>query len=189
MIDDPDCDRPNGGRYTRPAIWLHWLMVPVAVGLLPVAWVMMSLPDTASWKFPLFALHKSLGLTVWLLVVARLVWRFRHPAPPLGHGTPRLLAWAAIASHWLLYLVFFAMPISGYTLSSAGGHGVAFWGIPLPSLPKNEALAKLATTAHLTGQWAVYALLLLHVGAATWHVLVRRDGTLQRMVPPQTEGR
>ena len=103
-----------------------------------------------------------------------------------GPDTPRWIGLASKASHWLLYLLFFAMPISGFTSSTAGGYPVSFWGIPLPGLPKNEGLAKLATTGHVLSSYAVYVLVSLHVLATAWHVAVRRDGTLQRMIPAQT---
>jgi cytochrome b561 len=85
-----------------------------------------------------------------------------------------------------MYLLFFLMPISGFTNSSAGGYGVKFWGIPLPDLPKNEALSKLAGTAHSLSAYVVYVLIVLHVSATVWHVVFRRDGTLERMIPAQT---
>ena len=85
-----------------------------------------------------------------------------------------------------MYLVLFAMPISGYVMSAMGSHGVQFWGVPLPSLPKVEAVQKLAELGHSLGQWALYALVLLHVSATAYHVAIRRDGLLQRMIPPQT---
>lgn len=182
------CDPPSGRRYTELAQHLHWITAVCAAALLPVAWVMTNLPEHSPKQGFLFSLHKSLGLTIWLLIVARLIWRATHPAPALGPKTPRWMDLLSKASHWLLYLAFFAMPISGFVTSSTGGHGVKFWGIPLPDLPKNDAVSELAARLHATGQWAVYALLILHVGATAYHVVLRRDGVLQRMVPAQTRG-
>lgn len=180
------CDLPSGRRYTELAQHLHWLTAVLAAAILPVAWVMTSLPEHSPRQPFLYDLHKSLGLTIWLLIVFRLFWRFTHPAPALGPHTPAWMNVASKASHWLLYLAFFAMPISGTVMSEAGGHAVRFWGLPLPAFPKNEAVAQIAMRLHNTGQWAVYGLLVLHIVAAAYHVAIRRDGGFQRMTPPQT---
>lgn len=179
-------DAPDGARYTRTAQALHWLTLIAIAAILPIAWVMTNLPAHDPRGGLLFSLHKSLGLTIWLLIAARLAWRFRHPAPALAPGTPSWMDWAGKANHWLMYLVFFAMPISGYVMAAMGKHGVQFWGVPLPSLPRVEWIDHLADTGHSLGQWAVYALVLLHIAATAWHVGWRRDGLLQRMLPPQT---
>ena len=181
-----EADAPSGRRYTEVAQHLHWVTALLAFAIIPVAWVMTHLPERSPLQGTLFDLHKSLGLTIWLLVVSRLIWRFTHPAPALGPHTPRWMELASKASHWLLYLLFFAMPISGFTTSSAGGYGVKFWGLPLPNLPHDEGLAKVAGLGHVVSSYAVYALIVLHVAATVWHVAVRRDGTLQRMIPVQT---
>jgi cytochrome b561 len=79
-----------------------------------------------------------------------------------------------------------AMPISGYLLSAAGGHPVTYFGLftLIPGLPKNEALSHGADWFHvMVGQ--CYALILLHVAGTGWHVSIRRDGALERMLPEQ----
>lgn len=183
-----NCDLPSGRRYTELAQALHWITAAFAVALLPVAWVMTSVARDDPARGRLYDLHKSLGLTIWLLMLVRLSWRFTHPAPALGPSTPRWVDWSSKASHWAIYAAFLIMPVTGFTTSSAGGHGVRFWGVPLPSLPRDEALSRAAGELHDTGAWIVYALLLLHVAATAWHVGVRRDGVLQRMIPSQTRG-
>jgi cytochrome b561 len=157
--------------------------------VLPLGWVALHMSKDDSLKGLMFTLHKSVGLTIFALVAIRILWRARNPAPPLQNGLAPWIARTAVASHWLLYLIMFCMPISGYVVSAAGGHPVSYFGLfTLPGLAKNEALEHAATTAHVVvGQWAVYALVLLHVGATTWHVAVRRDGVLNRMLPPQEE--
>lgn len=179
-------DAPDGRRYTEVAQHLHWLTPPIVAAQVAIAWVMLSLPPSAPQGGLLFSLHKSIGITIWLLVAVRLAWRFTHPAPPPGPEMPRALHLAGVANHWLMYLVLFAMPISGYVMSAMGPHGVQFWGLPLPSLPKVEAIEKLAELGHWTAQWALYALVALHLAATVYHVAIRRDGLLQRMIPAQT---
>ena len=173
-------------RYTGVAMALHWLTAALAVTILPVAWAMTSLPEGDPGRSPLFNLHKSLGLTIGLLIAARLLRRAAHPEPPLDAGMPRPIVRAAALSHWLLYAVFALMPVSGFAMSSAGGRPVRLWGLPLPGLPKDEAVSALARATHHGAQWLVYALVLLHILAVVWHVAIRRDGTLGRMLPEQT---
>lgn len=179
-------DAPSGRRYTEPAIHLHWITPPLVLAQVVLAWVMLSLPDKAPNAGALFSLHKSLGLTIWLLILLRLVWRFTHPAPPAGPEIPRWQERLGQANHWLMYLVLFAMPISGFVMSATGPYGVSFWGLPLPKLPPNKALHDAAELGHSAAQWALYALVLLHAAATAYHVAVRRDGTLTRMLPAQT---
>jgi cytochrome b561 len=171
-------------RYTPLAQALHWVTAALMFAVLPLAWVMTSLPHDDPGAGLLFMLHKSIGVTIFVLVAARLAWRARHPAPPLAAS--RLVTIAAFASHWLLYLVLIVMPVSGYVMSAASGHPVSWFGlITLPGLPKDETVAKTGAIVHLTTQWAVYALIVLHLGATAWHVAVRRDGVLDRMLPEQ----
>ena len=179
-------DAPDGRRYTSVAQNLHWITPPIVLAQVAIAWVMLSLPPNAAQGGFLFSLHKSIGITIWLLIALRLTWRFTHPAPPPGPEMPHWMDLVGRTTHWLMYLVLFAMPISGYVMSAMSSHGVQFWGLPLPSLPKVDAIQKLAVLGHSTAQWALYALVLLHVAATAYHVAVRRDGLLQRMIPPQT---
>jgi cytochrome b561 len=178
-------DAPDGKRYTEVAQHLHWLTPPIVLAQVVIAWVMLSLPPKDATGGLLFDVHKSLGVTIWLVIAVRLAWRFTHPAPPPGREMPRWLDLLGRANHWLMYLVLFGMPISGYVMSAMGPHGVSLWGLPLPRLPKVESVQKLAETGHYLAQWALYALVLLHVAATVYHVAVRRDGLLQRMIPAQ----
>ena len=172
--------------YTATAQALHWVTAALMFAVLPLAWVMVSMGETDPNRGLMFTLHKSVGLTILALVAVRLLWRARHHAPPLRR-IPRWEAGAAFASHWLLYLVLAAMPVSGYLLSAAGGHPVSYFGLfTLPGLPKNEGLAEGAEWVHVAvGQWAVYALITLHLAATAWHLVSRRDGVLERMLPEQ----
>jgi cytochrome b561 len=182
--------RPEAGRrYTPTAQALHWITAALIFVALPLAWVAVNMPRDAASRGLLLTLHKSVGLTVLTLVAVRLLWRARHPAPPLAGGLARWEKAAAFASHWLLYLIIIVMPVSGYLLSAGSGRPVSYFGLfSIPGLPKNEAIDHVATWVHVAvGQWAVYALVLLHVAATAWHVAVRRDGVLLRMLPAQQE--
>jgi cytochrome b561 len=178
----------GGRRYTGTAQALHWLIAPLIFLMVVIAWVMENMPNSAPLRDTLFVLHKSIGLTLLLLVAFRLAWRATHPAPPLPGTLGRVEAGLAHASHALLYLVMLGMPISGYLLTYAGGFPVEFfWLFKVPDLvPRDPGLAAAATWVHLAiGQWLLYALVLLHVAATVFHVAIRRDGLLARMLPPQ----
>ncbi len=171
-------------RYTFTAQTLHWLTVLLILAVLPFAWVVVSMSPgpERSW---LFVIHRSLGITIFAFVVIRLVWRAMNPPPPLPGGTSRAMELVGRLTHWLLYLLLLLMPVSGY-LQSASGKPVSYFGLfDLPALPENKSLDDFAKTVHLLGQWGVYALVALHVLATAWHVAVRRDGLLNRMLPPQ----
>lgn len=173
------------GRYTALAQALHWLTGLLMFAILPIAWVMTALPEKSARAGPLFDLHKSIGVTIFALVVVRLVWRALHPPPPLT-GEPAAIALAGKASHWLLYAVMVWMPVTGYVMSAAAGYPVRWFGLPLPGLPKDKALVDVMDAGHSLGQWAVYALVALHLAATAWHLWARRDAVLDRMLPAQT---
>jgi cytochrome b561 len=176
------------GSYTLAAQALHWITAALMFTLLPLAWVMVNMPRTAANRELIYTLHKSLGLTVLALVAARLFWRAIHPAPPLPGSLARWERTSAMFSHWMLFLIMIGMPLSGYLFSAWGGHAVTYFGLfTLPGLAKNDTLQHVASWAHVAiGQWLTYALVLLHIGATGWHVAVRRDGVLLRMLPEQS---
>ena len=133
----------------------------------------------------MFVFHRSLGVTIFAVVVLRLAWRSTHPPPPLPRVAPRFTELISQLTHWLLYALLLLMPVTGY-LQSADGRPVSYFGLlNLPALPKDKALGDIANVLHLLGQWGLYAVVGLHVGATVWHVAIRRDGLLDRMLPPQ----
>ena len=175
--------------YTATAMWFHWITAALMAAILPIAWVMTNMGDGNAWSGLLYTVHKSLGLTIVAIVVLRLAWRASHPAPPLAGRAGAAVALLAKTNHWLLYTILLVMPISGYLLSATGKHPISYFGLfDVPLLGPAPALHQVATSVHLIGQWFVYGLVALHLLGTSYHVVVTRDGTLQRMLPEQTGG-
>lgn len=169
--------------YTATAQLLHWVLALAIVGMLVMGLYMEDLPFTPL-KFQLFQLHKSIGITILLLVFVRLMWRFTHPAPMLPAHMPRWQKAAAHTTHALLYVLMFAMPLSGYLMSDAAGYHPNWFGINVPILlHPNPDLALTFSWAHGIGANLFWALLAAHVGAALFHHVIVKDNTLRRMLP------
>lgn len=171
-------------RYTNTAITLHWLIAFLIIAAFPLGMVMSDMA-LSPLKLKLASYHKWLGVTVFLLAVARLAWRAGHTPPPLPAALPLWQRRAAHGLHLLLYLLLFAIPFSGWLMSSAKGFQTVYLGVvPLPDLiGKDKALGVLLSQVHETLNFALLALIIAHVGAALKHHFIERDGILARMLP------
>jgi cytochrome b561 len=173
-------------RYNGVAQWLHWITAILVLATLPVAWVMINMARDNPWLGTLYMIHKSLGVTIFAAVAFRIVWRGLNPAPPLPWTLEPWEAWAAKISHVLLYLILLTLPVSGYIMSAASKHPVEFFNLfTFPLLPENKPLVGAALEVHEASSWALYALLGLHILGTAWHLIVKRDGALGRMLPQQ----
>ena len=163
---------------------LHWLIVLLLVAIAAIGLTMGDLPNGTD-KIHTYALHKSLGLTLLALVVLRLVWRLWAGAPRPVADTPRWQERIAALTHAALYLLLFALPLSGWLLNSAAGYPLQWFGVfNLPHLvARNAPLRELAEEVHETGFWLLVALVIAHAGAALYHHFLKRDATLTRMLP------
>jgi cytochrome b561 len=170
----------NSQRYTLLAIALHWAQAIVVVWLLWLGWTMVEMPKGAE-RSAAHVLHKSLGLLALLLVVARLAWRRGHPAPQtLVAGWEGRLA---TATHHALYALLVIVPLAGYLASSFTPYAIKFFGIELPRIAApDESLNGIFKVLHEGFVWGIVALIVLHVAGGLKHA-VKRDGTLQRMLP------
>jgi len=163
----------------------HWITVVLVLVMVPVGLVMVQeIPPSV--QNPLFMLHKGLGPFVLVVVLLRLGWRAFHPAPPLPADLPAAQRLAASAVHVGLYALLLVMAVSGYVRVTTGGFPIeALQAIGIPPLfSKDEAVAAVAKRVHATAIVGLLALIALHVGAAAYHGLVRRDGIVSRMWPP-----
>ena len=171
-------------RYTATAISLHWLMVFLILAAFPLGLYMSDLA-LSPLKLRLISYHKWLGVTIFLLAAARLAWRATHTPPPLPAEMPAWQRHGAHGLHHLLYVLLFAIPLSGWLMSSAKGFQTVYLGVlPLPDLiVKDKALGDLLREVHELLNYAMLALLVAHVGAAIKHHFIDRDDILIRMLP------
>ncbi len=170
--------------YSGVSIALHWLTALLVVG--QVLTVMAMDTDLADNR-PLWSmLHKSGGLTILVLTLARIGWRLREPWIPEPVATPRWQAFAARAVHVGFYGVLLAMPLIGWAASSAAGRDILWYGLfqwPLLPIEGGRDAARDIIEWHELSAKLLYVLLALHVGAALKHHLIDRDNVLRRMLP------
>jgi cytochrome b561 len=170
--------------YGAFAICLHWLVFALIITNWLLGPYMVDLA-LSPHKLKVFSWHKWVGVTVFLLAALRLAWRAGHPAPPLPPHTPVWQRAATTLSHFLLYLLMFAVPLSGWLYSSATGVPTVYLGLlQLPDLvTKSKELAALLKTVHISLNITLFALVCIHAAAALKHHFVDRDDVLARMLP------
>lgn len=164
---------------------LHWLIVLLILGMAIVGLIMGDLPKTPKY-FWVYTAHKSTGITILALMLLRLGWRAYAGSPVPVAGTPTWQHRIAATTHVMLYALILAMPLSGWLYDSASGLRPFRWfGLfDMPKLvPPNETISGFAHEAHELLFLAIVALVALHAGAALYHHLFLRDGTLARMLP------
>lgn len=163
---------------------LHWLIVLLIAAIAIIGLTMTDMSNGPS-KIRIYALHKSLGLSLLALVALRLLWRVYAGAPGPVAGTPHWQERIASLTHWALYALMFALPLSGWLFNSTAGYPLQYFGLfNLPKLAaRNEELAQLSRDLHEYGFWLLLALVLAHAAAAFYHHLFQNDATLTRMLP------
>ena len=171
-------------QYTRTAIALHWLIAALVFTTFPLGIYMHELPASPE-RLQLYSYHKWIGVTIFMLAVARVLWRLAHPAPQPVAGTPAWQRFVAAATHHLLYLLVILIPISGWLMSSAKGVQTVWLGIvPLPDLVgRNEELGEALEEVHEVLNLTMALLVILHVAGALKHRLIDRDEVMARMLP------
>ncbi len=178
--------RNNSFRYGSVAQGLHWVIVILLVVQITLASMAHDLPLGLD-KLVLLARHKSVGITIFALALVRLSWRLydRPPPPP---PMPRWQLVVAHANHWALYALLFAMPVTGWMMSSASNFPVSWFGlVQLPDLvAPDRDLKETLHDVHGALARTLVALALLHIAAALKHHFFDRDGLLMRMLPWRT---
>jgi cytochrome b561 len=190
MTDRIDTPAALQQRYTAVAIGLHWVIALMIVSLIGVGWYMGTMPPGAD-RFAVMQLHKSFGITVLTLSVARLAWRLMNRPPP----EPPMPGWQALLSrtvHVLFYVLIIAMPLTGWIMASASSDAPTKYfglfdarlpGIPALPLETRDGLEEGFEQVHSNLAWVIVGLLALHVAGALKHQFMDRDGLLARMAP------
>jgi cytochrome b561 len=171
--------------YTTTAKSLHWLILALLIIQFVLAWSMPHIGRNTPLT-TLINLHFSFGVLILFVVVIRLIWRVTHDEPPPEAGMPPWQHQTAQVVHWLLYLVLFVVPILGWINANWRGYRVTLFGVfQIPKIMATRAPGwNLTGDLHtLLATYAILALVGLHVVAALYHYLIRRDRVLQRMLP------
>jgi cytochrome b561 len=170
-------------RYTRTAVALHWVVGLAVLGMIGLGVWMINLPKgVGPFRAEMYNLHKSIGMTLALIIFARVAWRITHPAPPPPETMPRWQVLASHFTHYALYACIVIQPVTGFLGSLASPYPVKYFGYTLPFGSWDIPAAKeLLSVVHLANASVLIALILVHIGAVLHHLLVSRDGVFQRM--------
>jgi len=172
--------------YRTPARLFHWSVAVLVLLMIPAGALMVQEGLDRSTQNALYIFHKNTGLLVFALVIGRLIYRWLRPPVLTPIAMPGWQARASHLTHVALYGLLLIMPIAGYIRVKAGGFPIeSLDAAGIPSLvPRSDALASFAQQVHNYGAYAIAGLVALHIGAAAFHGIVRRDGVFSRMWPP-----
>ena len=170
-------------QYGTTAKVFHWLIVALLFVQYLIGWLM---PDIHRGMKPGAAMtfHVSFGLLVLILIVLRFAWRLIHPVAPESS----LLPWQRLSSeavHWLLYALVLATTVTGWLFASFRGWSMSlFYLVPMPMLAADNATAgKTINGLHQAMEWALLAMIGIHIAAAMVHIFIYRNRVMQRMLP------
>jgi len=171
-------------RYGAVAQSLHWIIAALIVTQFILANLADDLPLGAH-KLGLLARHKSVGMTILMLAILRLFWRLKNPPPALPAGMKLIEILLAKLTHAAFYVLLFAMPLSGWLMSSAKNYSVSWFGLfTWPNLiGKNEAAFDFLKETHDLLSGVLLAIAILHILAALKHHFWNKDDVLRRMLP------
>jgi superoxide oxidase len=174
----------SSNRYGTMSITMHWLMFLLMAAVYACIELRELYPKGSDPREALKMWHFMLGLCVFILVWVRLFFIIRGQRPPIVPSPPTWQKWLAKAVHGALYLLMIGLPILGWSMLSAAGKPIPFFGLELPALiNENKDLAKLIKKIHETGGTIGYYLIGLHAVAGIFHHYFMRDNTLIRMLP------
>ena len=190
-------------RYTKTAIILHWLIALGVFVMFALGWYMSDLPKEApklmsldvfdlgiyTWQFAeetsarafYFNLHKSIGVTLFVLILVRLFWRFTHRPPAM---LPSLKAWErklATGAHHLLYLLMVALPVSGIIMATYSKYGIKWFGLDLIQGLDDKNMREFFKESHEVIGVIILLVIILHIAGALKHQFIDKDETSKRM--------
>lgn len=193
----------NNIKYTNVAIALHWLIGIAILFMFVLGWFMTELPketpkttsfdifnlglitwgveEEQSQRSFYFNLHKSVGLSLLMLIVLRMYWRFTHRPPAFLNSMKLWEKRLAKATHHSLYLLMFLIPLSGIIMSAGSKYGIKWFGIKVIPGFDNKAIRELFYEFHEIFGLLLLLILILHILGAVKHSIVDKDGTLRRM--------
>ncbi len=177
-------------RYGTGARLFHWLVVVLLLVQIPAGIAIVAPGLEQETIDALFVLHKGLGVVLLVVVLARVLWRLTHPAPPMSESIPELERRMASLTHGVIYAVLLVVAVSGYVRVVGDGFPVELLdaiGVP-PLIPSMPEVAAMASLVHRFGVFFLVALVSIHVAEVLRHHLVVRDGVLARMWPPMGGG-
>jgi cytochrome b561 len=181
IVHDRTAEEPGYGGVAK---FLHWLIVALLIVQFAIAWTM---PDINPSTPPstLVDLHFSIGVTILSIVLLRLLWRWRYPVPLISDYVPVWQDWTARATHFLLYLLLFVLPILGWVDAGFRGLSINFYEtvtIP-PIIGASRALAGETGDIHTLASYVLLGVVGLHVLATLYHHFWLRDRVFYRMLP------
>ncbi|WP_420863767.1 cytochrome b/b6 domain-containing protein [Algirhabdus cladophorae] len=176
----------------------HWLTAALIITLIPLGVIangkahqiksgeMASDASFVEQTAFLFSLHKTLGVTVFFVAIARILWALSQTKPGLLNADKKLESWLAETVHYTLYASLIVVPLSGWVHHAASSGFAPIWwpfGQNLPLVPKSDTVSHIATSLHIIFERVLILSIFLHVAGALKHHFIDRDNTLMRMLP------
>ncbi len=176
--------RNNILSYGSVAKFFHWAVAFLIIGMIAVGLIMANMENSPD-RFKLIALHKEFGVVVLILACMRLGWKILDVSPLFPESMDKISRLGAKLVHSMLYILMFAMPITGWLMSSAAGFQVSFFGLfLLPNIASaDKEFGHSMAELHEILAWILIALITLHVLAALLHHFYYKDNILLRMLP------
>ncbi|HQN64836.1 MAG TPA: cytochrome b [Methylophilus sp.] len=193
----------NDSRYTKTAIILHWLIALGIFFMFALGWFMHEIPKEApkqmaydlfnlgiyTWQLTeeisprtfYFNLHKSIGVSLLVLIVLRILWRITHKPPAMLSSYKDWEKKLATGAHHLLYLLMVAMPLSGLIMAVNSKYGVMWFGIDLIGGLDNKVARDTFKEVHELVGTVLLLMIILHIVGALKHKFIDKDDTMKRM--------
>ena len=190
--------------YTKTAKVLHWLIAIAIFGMFALGWFMSDLPKEApkqiaydlfnlgvyTWNLSeeisprtfYFNLHKSIGVTIFALILIRILWRITHRPPALLASYKAWERKLASNAHHLLYLLMVALPISGIVMATYSKYGIKWFGVPFIKGLDNNPMRELFKEVHEIIGLIILLVIIVHIIGALKHKFIDKDDTLKRML-------
>ena len=169
--------------YSKGSKWLHWIVAIIVMSMLLFSFFLDDVPE--QYQSTAYMIHKSIGLTILLLMCVRLFWINHTGKPELPFSVPRWERLLARVVQAALYVFLFAQPLIGWVMSVSAGRTPVFFGlfqVPLLGIPVNKYLSDTMAEAHEIIAWILIALIALHVAGALKHYFINKDRLLHRML-------